>query len=170
MRAKVLPSTICATPIKDERAPFSIAHRSPKWWFPTAIRGRRRCARMPSTSANTAWACAPTAWTWAATAWATSSTSTPTCATAAGATLTIPNAICIHEEDYGILWKHTDRRLPDAPRGAPFAPAGHLFHLDGRELRVRLLLVLLPGRQHPVRNQADRHSFARRRCARAKVA
>ena len=27
----------------------------------------------------------------------------------------IPNAICIHEEDYGILWKHTDRRLPDAP-------------------------------------------------------
>jgi primary-amine oxidase len=27
----------------------------------------------------------------------------------------IPNAICMHEEDYGILWKHTDRRLPDAP-------------------------------------------------------
>jgi primary-amine oxidase len=22
---------------------------------------------------------------------------------------------CIHEEDYGILWKHTDRRLPDSP-------------------------------------------------------
>jgi primary-amine oxidase len=32
-----------------------------------------------------------------------------------GGPLTIPNAICIHEEDYGILWKHTDRRLPDAP-------------------------------------------------------
>lgn len=32
-----------------------------------------------------------------------------------GRVLTIPNAICIHEEDYGILWKHTDRRLPDAP-------------------------------------------------------
>jgi primary-amine oxidase len=27
----------------------------------------------------------------------------------------IQNAICIHEEDYGILWKHTDRRLPDSP-------------------------------------------------------
>ena len=27
----------------------------------------------------------------------------------------IENAICIHEEDYGILWKHTDRRLLDAP-------------------------------------------------------
>ncbi|MCE9533753.1 MAG: primary-amine oxidase [Planctomycetes bacterium] len=32
-----------------------------------------------------------------------------------GRSLTIPNAICMHEEDYGILWKHTDRRLPDAP-------------------------------------------------------
>jgi primary-amine oxidase len=32
-----------------------------------------------------------------------------------GNPLKIPNAICIHEEDYGILWKHTDRRLPDAP-------------------------------------------------------
>jgi len=32
-----------------------------------------------------------------------------------GGALTIPNAVCIHEEDYGILWKHTDRRLPDSP-------------------------------------------------------
>ncbi|AXC11143.1 Monoamine oxidase [Acidisarcina polymorpha] len=32
-----------------------------------------------------------------------------------GRELTIGNAICIHEEDFGILWKHTDRRLPDAP-------------------------------------------------------
>jgi primary-amine oxidase len=32
-----------------------------------------------------------------------------------GNPLRIANAICIHEEDYGILWKHTDRRLPDAP-------------------------------------------------------
>ncbi len=33
-----------------------------------------------------------------------------------GRDFTIPNAICIHEEDYGILWKHTDRRLPNAPQ------------------------------------------------------
>jgi primary-amine oxidase len=32
-----------------------------------------------------------------------------------GRELKISNAICIHEEDFGILWKHTDRRLPDAP-------------------------------------------------------
>ena len=23
---------------------------------------------------------------------------------------TVPNAICMHEEDYGILWKHNDMR------------------------------------------------------------
>lgn len=32
-----------------------------------------------------------------------------------GNLLTVANAICMHEEDYGILWKHTDRRLPDKP-------------------------------------------------------
>lgn len=32
-----------------------------------------------------------------------------------GRPLTIENAICMHEEDFGILWKHTDRRLPDKP-------------------------------------------------------
>lgn len=35
--------------------------------------------------------------------------------TSRGELLTIKNAICMHEEDYGILWKHTDRRLPDHP-------------------------------------------------------
>ena len=28
-----------------------------------------------------------------------------------GNLVTIKNAICMHEEDYGILWKHTDRRI-----------------------------------------------------------
>ena len=32
--------------------------------------------------------------------------------TSRGEPLKIKNAICMHEEDYGILWKHTDRRLP----------------------------------------------------------
>ena len=32
-----------------------------------------------------------------------------------GEPLTIKHAVCMHEEDYGILWKHTDRRLPDRP-------------------------------------------------------
>jgi Cu2+-containing amine oxidase len=28
-----------------------------------------------------------------------------------GEGLVIPNAICLHEEDAGLLWKHTDTRL-----------------------------------------------------------
>lgn len=35
--------------------------------------------------------------------------------TSRGEPLTIKNAICMHEEDYGTLWKHTDRRLPHRP-------------------------------------------------------
>ena len=31
--------------------------------------------------------------------------------TSRGEPLTIRNAICMHEEDFGILWKHTDRRI-----------------------------------------------------------
>jgi Cu2+-containing amine oxidase len=30
-----------------------------------------------------------------------------------GQPLRIPNAICVHEEDHGILWKHVDRRMPE---------------------------------------------------------
>ena len=33
-----------------------------------------------------------------------------TCCDAEGKPVTIPQAICVHEEDYGILWKHTDAR------------------------------------------------------------
>ena len=85
----------------------------------------------------------------------------------AGEPYTIENAICMHEEDYGILWKHTDlhggtdevrrsRRLVDQ------------LHRDGRQLRVRLLLVPLPRRQHPARGEAHRHRVAHgRRAGRA---
>lgn len=31
-------------------------------------------------------------------------------ATSDGSAVTIPNAICLHEEDHGVLWKHTDFR------------------------------------------------------------
>jgi len=34
--------------------------------------------------------------------------------TSRGAPFVIRNAVCLHEEDHGILWKHTDRRLDHA--------------------------------------------------------
>jgi hypothetical protein len=50
-----------ATPIKAATGPFFIAPRSPKWLFPMATRPPPRCAKTPSTAANTAWARAPPA-------------------------------------------------------------------------------------------------------------
>ena len=38
--------------------------------------------------------------------------------TSRGVPYTVKNAICMHEEDFGILWKHTDRRLNAPPRSA----------------------------------------------------
>ena len=71
----------------------------------------------------------------------------------------ISNAICMHEEDYGILWKHVD--LHGRPiRGAPQPPPRRELHRDRRQLRVRLLLVLLSRRQHPARGEAHRDRVA----------
>ena len=64
------------------------------------------------------------------------------------------NAICIHEEDDAILWKHVD--AAGRRRGAPLAPARRLLPRDGGQLRVPRLLALLPGRQHRVRGAGDR--------------
>ena len=78
-----------------------------------------------------------------------------------GEPFTIPNAVCMHEEDYGILWKHTDWRS-GADRGATLAAAGDFQRGHGGQLRVRFLLVLLPGRHDTDGGQADRYHQHRR--------
>ena len=65
------------------------------------------------------------------------------------------NAICIHEEDDGLLWKHYDWTTDD-DRGAPLEPLRRLVDRDRRQLRVRRLLALLPGRRDRVRAEAHR--------------
>ena len=45
-------------------------------------------------------------------------------------------------------------------RDAPVAPPGRELHRHRRQLRVRLLLVLLPRRQHPVGGEAHGHRVA----------
>ena len=81
----------------------------------------------------------------AATAWARSTTSTPSCRDADGAPVPIKNAICLHEEDVGVLWKHIDWRT-----GAVEVRRSRRLVISlvrhRRQLRLRLLLVLLPGR------------------------
>jgi primary-amine oxidase len=82
-----------------------------------------------------------------------------------GRGLTIPNAICIHEEDYGILWKHTDRRLPHNPevrRSRRLVVSSistvenyeygfyWYFYQDGNiEFQLKLTGVLSLGAAHP---------------------
>ena len=73
---------------------------------------------------------------------------------AAASRTTIRNAICIHEEDNAVLWKHVDQRR--GRRGAAHAPARGLLPRHRRQLRVPRLLALLPGRQHRVRGARHR--------------
>src|SRR5437868_128711 len=79
--------------------------------------------------------------------------------TSRGEPLTIKNAICMHEEDYGILWKHTDRRLnvPEVRRSrrlviSSISTVGNYeygffwyFYQDGNiQLEVKLTGIVSP--------------------------
>ena len=59
-----------------------------------------------------------------------------------GEPYTIRNAICLHEEDDGVLWKHVDER--GRRRGAPEAADGGELPRHRGQLRVPRLLALLP--------------------------
>ena len=81
-------------------------------------------------------AASPTRSRSAATAWARSATSTRCSPTSTARPRPIANAICLHEEDDGILWKHHD--LLDRPhRGPAPAAAGRVVGRHRRQLRVR---------------------------------
>ena len=73
-----------------------------------------------------------------------------------GEPVTIKNAVCLHEEDIGLLWKHTDWRTNQVETRR-VAPAVRVVRRHRRQLRVRLLLVSVPGRHDPVRSEVDRH-------------
>ncbi len=95
---------------RRRRAPPGLPSRVDRrsWSSRTATPTRPRISRASSTPASTASARSRTRSRWAATASARSATSTssrtPTPATCSRS----GTAICIHEEDYGLLWKHTD--------------------------------------------------------------
>ncbi len=79
----------------------------------------------------------------------------------------VPNAICLHEEDAGHRVE-ARRHAHRAARGAAQPTARDQPHRHGRQLRVRLLLVPLPRREHPARGQAHRdHVVAGHRAGRA---
>ncbi len=72
-----------------------------------------------------------------------------------GSPRVIPNAICLHEEDAGVLWKHYDFRTneTDTRRSRRLVIS---FIATVGQLRVRLLLVSFPGWNDPARGQAHR--------------
>jgi primary-amine oxidase len=85
--------------------------------------------------------------------------------TSRGEPLTIKNAICMHEEDFGILWKHTDRRLPDKPEvrrsrrlvissvstveNYEYGFFWYLYQDGNIQLEVKLTGILSLGAAHP---------------------
>src|SRR5665213_1876681 len=84
--------------------------------------------------------------------------------TSRGELMTIKNAVCMHEEDYGILWKHTDRRLntPEVRRSRRLVISsiatvenyeyGFFWYLyqDGNiQFEIKLTGILSLGALHP---------------------
>ena len=88
--------------------PSSTGRPSARWWSPTGTPSRSTAGRTPSTSASGVSAGWPTRWPSGATASARSPTSMPSSPASTGRAATVNNAVCIHEEDVGILWKHQD--------------------------------------------------------------
>ena len=75
----------------------------------------------------------------------------------------VPNAICMHEEDFGIGWKHVDLLTGHHEvRRSRRLVISHIATVG--QLRVRVLLVPVPRRQHPARGEAHRHHVAPRAC------
>ena len=133
--------------------------RSPRWSCPTATPARCTAGRTRSTPASGASAAWPTRSNSAATAWASSTTSTRCSSTEQGRALRGP--------ERGVHPRGGLRDPLEAPRparrhrrDAAIASAGRQLHRHRRQLRVRLLLVLLPRRQHPTGGEAHRDRVA----------
>ena len=79
-----------------------------------------------------------------------------------GRLVTIKNAICLHEEDFGILWKHTDWRKTDSEVRRSHARLAVVDRRHCGKLRLWILLVPLSGRRDPDGGQAHgNHEYDR---------
>ena len=136
-------------------ARFCIAPRSPRWWCRTARRSAAITARTCSTAARSALAAWRIRSRSAATAWASSITSMRWCRTCSAARARSRTAVCLHEEDAGLAWKHFDVRS-DRTEVRRARQAGDLVDLDDRQLRICVLLVSASGWAHRVRDEGDR--------------
>ena len=125
-------------------------------------------ANAPSTPASTAWASCANALELGCDCLGQIHYFDVPAADDSGNAFVMKNAICMHEEDYGILWKHNEFRRNGSEVRRSRRLVGLLLR-HRRQLRLRLLLVSLPGRHHPVRSQAHRHRPDRRGDARREI-
>ena len=100
--------TSSATPTAAGSARSSTVRRCPRWSCPTPTRTRCASGSATSTRASTASVAWPARSRSAATASARSTTSTPCTPTTRALPVELPNVVCLHEEDVGVLWKHQD--------------------------------------------------------------
>ena len=156
-----------ALPRRRARTARSCTGRaSARWSSRTATRTTASTGARTSTRASTAWAGSANSLQLGCDCLGEIRYVDAVLADGAGAPREIPNAICIHEEDAGVLWKHTRALVRDGAR-APLAQARGVVLRHGRQLRLRLLLVAVPGRHDRAGGEADRHRPHARRDARA---
>ena len=134
----------------------STGRRWPRWWCPTPTRRRCGSGRTTSTTASTCSPAAPTRCELGCDCLGDIAYLDAVIADDLGAPKTIQNAICVHEEDFGVLWKHSDLFTGSAETRRQRRMVFSFFTAD-RQLRLRLLLVPLPRRHDPARGQGDRH-------------
>ncbi len=117
--------------------------------------------KMPSTPANMEWGPAPTALELGCDCLGFIKYFDANMTDSKGTLLTIKNAICMHEEDYGILWKHTDRRIgaPEVRRSRRLVIS---FPLHRRKLRIWVFLVPVSGRKYPLEIKLTRYPLSGR--------
>ena len=106
----------CTTSATRTAAPCGRSSTARRWRrcsSPTATRRRRTASRTSSTWASTASAGSPTRSTLGCDCLGEIRYFDGVVNDQDGEPMTIPNAICMHEEDVGIGWKHTDFRTED---------------------------------------------------------
>ena len=149
------------------------APRCRRWSCPTATPARPTTSRTRSTPARTASALAASPLTRGCDCLGEIVYLDAVVSDADGAPVTIPNAICMHEEDYGVLWRHIEWRdgSGEVRRSrrlviSSFSAIGNYdygffwyLYQDGTiEFEVKLTGVLSTGAVAPGRAARARHA------------
>ena len=160
--ARASSCTSSGTTTAGGHARSSTAPRSARWPSRTATRARRGTSTPRSTSARTSSARSRTRSTLGCDCLGEIRYFDATVANGSGEPVVIRNAICMHEEDFGLLWKHWDFRTGETEvrrsRRLVISSISTIGNYD-----YGFYWYLLPGRDDRGRGQGDRDHRHRRR-------